>query len=211
MKYCPQCKAEYRQGFARCADCDVPLMPGLPEAEKAVSKGIPSGHLVPLWEGEDLALHTTLLEELEAADIRYFDQPMGTSPGVRRGDPFPVQAMVRFGYQVAVLSSDLASARGILEKLLEEESEELELPADDGEDGGQLCKNIADGEEEMTCEVWSGAETRQASFLRDALRENDIRIHSVESGLDLRLLVRPSDESAAREIVREVLEATPPA
>jgi len=26
---------------------------------------VPSGTLVPLWEGEDLALHTALLEELE--------------------------------------------------------------------------------------------------------------------------------------------------
>src|SRR5256886_14619096 len=24
--YCPQCKAEYRQGFTRCSDCDVDLV-----------------------------------------------------------------------------------------------------------------------------------------------------------------------------------------
>src|SRR6202158_1596647 len=29
---CPQCKAEYRQGFTHCADCDVDLVWELPKA-----------------------------------------------------------------------------------------------------------------------------------------------------------------------------------
>ena len=29
--YCPNCKAEYRQGYTRCADCDVELVEELPE------------------------------------------------------------------------------------------------------------------------------------------------------------------------------------
>src|SRR5262245_51224827 len=24
--FCPQCQAEYREGFARCSDCDIPLV-----------------------------------------------------------------------------------------------------------------------------------------------------------------------------------------
>ena len=28
--FCPECKAEYRYGFSRCADCDVDLVPELP-------------------------------------------------------------------------------------------------------------------------------------------------------------------------------------
>jgi len=34
--YCPQCKAEYRQGFTRCADCDVELVHELNEEALAV-------------------------------------------------------------------------------------------------------------------------------------------------------------------------------
>lgn len=30
MPYCPRCRSEYREGFARCADCDVDLVPALP-------------------------------------------------------------------------------------------------------------------------------------------------------------------------------------
>ena len=28
--FCPECQAEYRQGFTRCADCDVDLVYELP-------------------------------------------------------------------------------------------------------------------------------------------------------------------------------------
>ena len=24
--YCPKCRSEYREGFVRCADCDLPLV-----------------------------------------------------------------------------------------------------------------------------------------------------------------------------------------
>ena len=37
--YCPQCSTEYRKGFTRCADCDIPLVDRLPElAPPASSK-----------------------------------------------------------------------------------------------------------------------------------------------------------------------------
>jgi hypothetical protein len=28
--YCPKCKAEYREGFTECADCEISLVPELP-------------------------------------------------------------------------------------------------------------------------------------------------------------------------------------
>ena len=34
MMYCPECKAEYREGFAECADCQVRLVRDLPIAAK---------------------------------------------------------------------------------------------------------------------------------------------------------------------------------
>ena len=29
--FCPQCQSEYREGFTRCSDCDVELVPALPD------------------------------------------------------------------------------------------------------------------------------------------------------------------------------------
>ena len=83
--FCPQCKAEYRQGIAECADCEVPLVASLPGVQQSHADTLAAGALVPLWEGEDLALHTSLLQELDAAGIRYFNEPMGVFPGARKG------------------------------------------------------------------------------------------------------------------------------
>ncbi len=32
--FCPECRAEYREGFYECSDCRVPLVDHLPEPEK---------------------------------------------------------------------------------------------------------------------------------------------------------------------------------
>jgi len=37
--FCPECSAEYRDGFARCSDCDVPLVPALPPEEREAMHG----------------------------------------------------------------------------------------------------------------------------------------------------------------------------
>ena len=33
--YCPKCQVEYRDGFAECSDCHVPLLAGTPPEEPA--------------------------------------------------------------------------------------------------------------------------------------------------------------------------------
>ena len=35
--YCPQCGAEYRPGFTRCADCEVPLVAAKPPAPEPLA------------------------------------------------------------------------------------------------------------------------------------------------------------------------------
>jgi len=207
--FCPQCHAEYRPGFTHCTDCDVELVESLPEGEAAGTNDMRAGTVVPLWEGEDLALHTTLLEELEAARIRYFDRPMGVFPGVRRWDAFPIQPMTRFGYQVAVLSADLPSAQKILERLLVEKPRDMDLPVNE-ERQGETTERVADPREETICEIWRGLDERLAGFLQDALRESEISMRAEVHGTENRIFVRPSDEKRAREIVREIVEGAPP-
>jgi hypothetical protein len=206
---CPQCKAEYRQGFTMCADCEVPLIANPIEWEGVVSKPVPSGTVVPLWEGEDLALHTSLLEELDAAGIPYYDRPMGVFPGLRRGDHFPIQPMSRFGYQLAVLSSNLSAGRRILERLLEERPQDVDLPAQ-VEQTSSTPEAPARGDEELGSEIWTGQDDALFGFLRDALRENGIPLRMEALGSEKRVYVHASDALRAREIVREVTEGAPP-
>jgi len=35
MPFCPRCRSEYRDGFTRCADCALDLVPVLPEVPLA--------------------------------------------------------------------------------------------------------------------------------------------------------------------------------
>lgn len=207
--FCPQCKAEYRQGIAECADCQVPLVSSLPDAGESLVDTMPAGKLVPLWGGEDLALHTSLLQQLDAAGIRYFSKPMGVFPGARKGDPFPIQPMARFGYQVAILSSSLPQARALLERLLDEEPADMELP-EDNEPAKAATECPATEDEEPTMEIWSGDDENFVDFLYAALRENEIPLRSAADGTDKKVYVRPSDAARAEEIVRELTEGTPP-
>lgn len=48
MMYCPQCRAEYREGFTRCSDCQVELVEVLPALE-------PGSSVYPEHERPDLA------------------------------------------------------------------------------------------------------------------------------------------------------------
>jgi hypothetical protein len=88
--FCQQCKSEYRQGFDRYTDCGVELAEKPAQDEGDLANTGPSGNLAPLWEGENLALHTTLLEYLESAGIRYFDRRMGVFRRCAVPRPFPV-------------------------------------------------------------------------------------------------------------------------
>ena len=38
--FCPQCRAEYREGFFRCSDCDIPLVDPL-ATDRSVTDGWP--------------------------------------------------------------------------------------------------------------------------------------------------------------------------
>jgi hypothetical protein len=206
--FCPVCKAEYRRGFTTCADCQVSLVSTSPASE-ADAPTIDKGRLVPLWEGEDLALHTSLLEALDAAKIPYFNKPLSIYPGVRRADPFPVQPLTQFGYKVAVLESDLPAARQILETLQSEESTDLELE-EVPESPAVRAPTRPSSNEEPTTEIWRGEDESFARFLQDALRENDIATRAEAAPNQTVVLVRPSDSPRAKEITRELTDASPP-
>jgi len=64
--------------------------------------------------------------------------------------------------------------------------------------------------EDATAEVWSGDEPGMAEILEDCLRENGIGCAVNQIGVKSRILVLPISAVRAREIIREVIEATPP-
>ena len=173
------------------------------------SKPVPQGSLVLLWAGEDPALHSSLLEELNAAEIPFSDKSLGDDEVAPTADPLPIDWKPRFGFEVAVLSTDIADARAILEQLLEAEPADMEIPAQDGMAAEPPL--VVATETHPTVEVWDGNDERVAQFLTAAMQENEIPIHLDNPGERTRIYVSAANEKRAREIVREIVEGAPPA
>ena len=77
--------------------------------------------------------------------------------------------------------------------------------------GGPLAGMPAVSDESGTLAIWSGSDEKLAKFLMSALAENQIPADYDTTQLRFVILVAPANEKRAREIVREVTEATPPA
>ena len=174
------------------------------------SKPIPQGSLVVLWAGEDPALHAVLLEKLEAADIAVSDKILGDDEVAPTADPLPIDWKPRFGFEVAVISSDLPAAKEILEALLSEEPADLEIPAQDGVPAKEPALVFVT-EEHPAVEVWRGADERISQFVTAALQENEIPVHLDFTGGQTGIKVSAANGKRAREIVREIVEGAPPA
>ena len=210
--FCPLCKAEYREGFYRCSDCDVELVSFLaePPAEEA-----PDEPLKLLWRGQDPVLFTAVLSALNDAQIAHHD--MTTQDNERLSSlSFPAVYSAP-GFEIRVFRSDLDDAQRVLGDVLQallagaDSTPALEgaLEAEDrlaGETSGDW--NL----EEATSEVWSGNDRAMAQFLADTFRENGIPSRTlVESNSAARVLVRAQDQGRAREILRQITAGLPPA
>ena len=206
---CPSCNAKFPHGTVFCSHCHVTLINDLAEADEVVEKAYAGSALVHLWRSEDAALHASLLEALAEAGISFYEQPLGTGPSARPIDRLLDHAHPRFGFEVAVLSSHLAEAEIILERLLYEKPVDMALAAKEG-DVRANPKTRKSTSGAATCEVWSGEDESLAGFLGTALRENQIPVR-MESHGERRAIYSPlEDEVRAREIIKEIVEGVPP-
>ncbi len=167
--------------------------------------------LALLWQGEDPVLHTALLERLEAAGIPFADRALGDEDTVPV-DPLPIDWRARFGFEVSVASSQLSAAREILEKLLDRDPVNVELPAQDSEVPATVAgpEAVSETQKSATQQIWSSSDIRATKFLLDALRENSIPTQVQTTPAGTIVFVPPSLERRAAEIVREVTESSPP-
>src|ERR1700730_14746370 len=66
--FCPECKAEYRAGFTRCADCDVDLLADLSESKPDSGD---HSNLQEVWTGDDQQGCVATCLTLKEAGIPY--------------------------------------------------------------------------------------------------------------------------------------------
>ena len=102
--FCPQCRAEYRAGFFRCSDCDVPLVDRLP-AEPDTESDHPELVVVQSFSTMvDAELAKSALDSVGIDSMVSSDNQGGQSPGL---------AFTQ-GVELLVRADDLAAANDVL-------------------------------------------------------------------------------------------------
>jgi hypothetical protein len=212
--FCPNCKTEYRAGFSNCSDCGAALVERL-ESEPARRIKNTSGPEL-LWTGTNPAIRSAILSALDDAEIAHHEskREVGPLPGLS-------QAV----YAIFIPVEQREAARAALEKGLAQFQEGIPESDDESPDSKSFPDLSDDADEDQpiaddvvsenyhpddaTQEVWAGTDVDVKDMLVASLRENGIG-HELTANGDFRILVMPSDESRAREIIREVLDASPP-
>jgi hypothetical protein len=228
---CPRCKAEYREGFTHCVDCDVDLVRELSETAMEVREaGVPGDPnedpFCSFWKGDDPRVHAELCMLLDEAGIPHHTV-------FRRDHLFNLTNYAAF--EVGVPFSRFERAESVIKEAYGTEdvedvgAQELQgLPQRSSRPIRMLPETLTPAEDEnipgppgagegqdwypedATVKVWSTVSGEPSDFLVAALHENGIRCRIEKSGQQARLYVLPEDGNRAREIVREVAEGQPP-
>ncbi len=206
LKYCPVCDTAYSFGYDRCTVCGVALVPaelrGRPLNEKERTE-----HLKVAWRGGDPVAVSRAVAALREAGIQHHVQ--GTSDHL----VFEL-AMPRPKYIIRVFASDLPKVKELLADIQDSPffGNETSPELSESGNGPTMPARQPWNPAAATAEIWSGGDAALAKLLEDCFLENRIpyRRQGRAPGM-LCYFVLPSDEAAAREIIREVLEATPPA
>jgi len=227
--FCPQCNAEYRPGFTRCADCDADLVNESPHFALAgkppVIPGDPNDDpFCSFWKGQDARVHAELCEVLEQAGIPHktifrSDHLFNFSnfPAYEIGVPFSLFEKAEKVVQETYGTDDVqdVGAQELAGQVLWPSGSVPILPEMGNLPPQDIPGPPAAGEsadwfpEDATASVWSADSREQSEFLVAALHENGINCRLDERGTQARLCVLPHDAARAREIIREVVEGEP--
>jgi hypothetical protein len=233
---CPQCGAEYRQGFRVCADCDVPLVP---QYESASALDVPLATAEPgdpdrdpfcaFWKGDDRRLHAELTSILDSAGIphktiRRQDHlfNLNNYPAFQIAVPFSFYERAEHAIKEAfdLDASDPDAVQSLTASPLPTDTSGsirklpamLLPPADEAIPGPPSAGDSSNWfPEDANAAVWSGDDSSLQDMLIASLNENRILCRSKNTGKRVTIFVQAADEGRAREIVREVCEASPPA
>ena len=237
MLYCPQCGADYREGYSSCSDCRVLLVRERLRNSDQMPAPRPYDDRRLIWRGVDQEGCVSVCYKLQDLDIVYRVAEKNASLGR--------QMRINRRYEIFVSAADYERAKSGLEieddppeTLSEAEWLEMEEPVDPDElqipEGFELREQPESEKldredslpdtperrdayfrywypEDATVQVWSQTDAEDWSgAIEMALKENLVHCRSnSDSGSSKAVFVMPEDESRAREIVRQIVESTP--
>jgi hypothetical protein len=213
--FCPNCKAEYREGFTHCADCDAELVNELPAAAIVAIEPVNPGDPVEdpfcsFWKGDDPRVHAELCELFGEQNIPY--------KTIRRQDHL-FNWNTKSAFEIGIPFSQFDRAEAVVKDAYggenEPASEEIAVPRELPESiEPRESRGDWDAEnwypEDASVRIWEGDQPEMGELLAASLRENQIHSRVTDAAGIFGLFVLPVDEMRAREIVREVIEGVPP-
>jgi hypothetical protein len=215
--FCPNCKAEYRDGFTQCADCDVALVRRLDDAAvPSNSPKLPSGPEL-LWTGTDAGLAAHIESALDSAKILHHQRTRDSDlPGLSA----PV-------YAIFIHASDHRAAHAAVDDIVrrfESNPDEGDAEPDDSDASAAIPPDSDDGDDpsdvpqdyipddfdpaEATVEVWSGSDATLRNNLVTFLGGIGIGAATDDSAGKLRIRVTPSSQKRASQMIRQVMDAS---
>jgi hypothetical protein len=193
MPFCPVCRYEYVPGVTRCSDCDVDLVPNLPEAESTHAE---EDELQPIFAAAQPTEAMIVKGLLEDNGIQVIDRP--NSAFRSSVDPMPLG---QYGGRVLMVrASQLNAARKILEQSTNAVPEAD--PPVTGEDELVPAFSTADSTEAITVERLLEENGIPVTHKSDTHKSHSKRVTAAHSE-DRILLVSASQLDAARRIVKE--------
>jgi len=121
--YCPLCKAEYRQGFTTCSDCQIALV--------ATQQEVDAVAVDRLWTGDNRKKMEKILDGLMDAEIPF------RSKETPKSQPWPWLSMLlfrfmkprpTFEFHIDVMNKDSAKSKEVLRKI--EDAEKVDEEED---------------------------------------------------------------------------------
>jgi hypothetical protein len=216
MLYCPQCGAEYHEGYSSCSDCHVLLVRERPQrkemaletvttsTEETAQPGDPNRDpFCSFWRGYDAQICEELCIVLNEADI-----PHRT---VHRADHL-FHLTNQVPYELGVPAS-------LYEKAELAVKEAFGTDEETGKDAVPLLPSpfpkfeedpLDRNTDDATLQVWLGQAGPLQEKIEDSFRENKILSRWQWQAGSWLGFVLPEDEPRAREIIREIVNATPP-
>jgi hypothetical protein len=207
MLYCPNCGAEHREGFSTCSDCHSIL-----QCERPANPPNPADNpFIPFRVAVDPRWRDVLAEALKKAKVPYL---------VVNREDFLFNLSAKVPYTICVRYADFQRAEEALEQEFGTE-EELDAAYEAGafaipesHESRHEAKRMWDPEEwypeDATCEIWRADPSELREMVDLSLRFNEIHTRWEMRDGEQILFVLPEDEAQAREIVRQIIESTPP-